>query len=441
MQKFVRYLPITKVDEEERMVYGFASTPDLDSDGEIITLEAITKALPSYMQFPTIREMHQSKAAGTTKTAEVKNSKREKGLWIGAKIVANDAWEMVKEGVYKGFSVGGHVVQKVGNVIHELELVEISLVDVPANKAAKIEVWKSDMNKNAEGVYSLTMIMIQLKDYISYCKYQGKNTKKLEKILETIKQAITVEAEETEKEAEENNEMNGDFWAASPTNLIKRVGALEAMDFKGDAIADALRRGVIIAMKTKAEQIKKAEEEDAQKDETQADEEESHAEETESETEDEDEEEKEAAANATLKKLNDLDKKIEALTPKKDVSKAETLDLAKSVNAMAGTLAKAVDLLSNLTERVAKLEGTPAAAKSKSVAVFKSQEDKAEQTGADTNVVKETPEIEAKKSRLVELQKAYSEMGPEAYAKAGFGMEAGKLMGEIDQLRSRAARQ
>jgi HK97 family phage prohead protease len=135
---FERFLPITKIDRDTQMIYGYASTPDLDDDGEIISVKALEKALPDYLKFPTIREMHQPKAIGATKQTRVDKS----GLYIGAKIVNRDAWELVKEGVYKAFSIGGNIVKKVNNVIEELSLVEISLVDVPANKHAVIEVWK-----------------------------------------------------------------------------------------------------------------------------------------------------------------------------------------------------------------------------------------------------------------------------------------------------------
>ena len=96
---FEKYLPISKVNDEERMVYGYASTPDLDSQGEIVELAAIKTALPNYMKFPTIREMHTTNAVGRTKSAMVD----EKGLFIGAKIVDDNAWKKVKEGVFNGF--------------------------------------------------------------------------------------------------------------------------------------------------------------------------------------------------------------------------------------------------------------------------------------------------------------------------------------------------
>jgi hypothetical protein len=135
---FQVFLPIEKVDEEKRMVWGYASTPTKDLQGEIVTLDAIKAALPDYMQWANIREMHTSSAVGVTKEAHVD----EKGLYIGAKIVDDDAWKKCKEQVYKGFSIGGSKLQKVGDTIKELRLTEISIVDRPANPDARIDVCK-----------------------------------------------------------------------------------------------------------------------------------------------------------------------------------------------------------------------------------------------------------------------------------------------------------
>jgi hypothetical protein len=83
--------------------------------------------------------MHESrKLAGTMKQHNVDDT----GLYIGAKIVDTDAWEKVKEKMYRGFSVGGWVNKMEANKITDLELEEISLVDKPANNRAKIDIFK-----------------------------------------------------------------------------------------------------------------------------------------------------------------------------------------------------------------------------------------------------------------------------------------------------------
>ncbi|MGH7049085.1 MAG: DUF6582 domain-containing protein, partial [Acetobacteraceae bacterium] len=142
------YLPIAKVDREQRMVFGYASTPTRDLDGEIIELEAIKEALPDYMAWRNIREMHQPSAVGVAKEANVD----ERGLYIGAKIVDDDAWKKVIEEVYKGFSIGGDVTRRDGSTITGLDLIEISLVDRPANPDCRIDVVKAAGAAAAEDV-------------------------------------------------------------------------------------------------------------------------------------------------------------------------------------------------------------------------------------------------------------------------------------------------
>lgn len=143
-QLFNVFLPIAKVDAEKRMVWGYASTPALDLDGEIVSLAAVKGALPEYMEWRNVREMHQPSAVGVTKEANID----EKGLYIGAHIRDDDAWSKClpdKDGhaVYTGFSIGGRKLAKTGNTITQLELVEISIVDRPANPECRIDAVKA----------------------------------------------------------------------------------------------------------------------------------------------------------------------------------------------------------------------------------------------------------------------------------------------------------
>ncbi|MDE2166538.1 MAG: HK97 family phage prohead protease [Alphaproteobacteria bacterium] len=140
------FVPLEKCDEEKRLAIGYASTPALDSQGEIVKREAVEAALPDYMRFANIREMHLPSAVGVAAAADVD----ARGLHIQAKVVDDDAWEKVKQGVYKGFSIGGRVTSRDPadhRVITGIELTEISLVDRPANPEAVIDVYKADLAK------------------------------------------------------------------------------------------------------------------------------------------------------------------------------------------------------------------------------------------------------------------------------------------------------
>jgi phage head maturation protease len=139
---FKLFLPISKVEKQNDgsvTISGYASTPALDLDGEIVSLDAVKKALPGYMAWRNIREMHQPRAVGVAKEANVD----EKGLFLTSKIVDKAAVEKVLEGVYKGYSIGGRKLAKTGNTITEIDLVEISIVDRPANPECPFSIAKS----------------------------------------------------------------------------------------------------------------------------------------------------------------------------------------------------------------------------------------------------------------------------------------------------------
>ena len=134
------FATITKYDDEQGLVYGYASTEALDSQGEVVKREAIADSLDDYMKWANLREMHQPSAVGVVNEASID----EKGLYIVGKVVDAVAREKCREGVYKGFSIGGKSERKKDGVISKLKLVEISLVDRPANPECKIEMYKMD---------------------------------------------------------------------------------------------------------------------------------------------------------------------------------------------------------------------------------------------------------------------------------------------------------
>ena len=136
------YGSIQKVDSEQRMVYGYASTETVDSSGEIVKKSAIEEALEDYLSWGNVREMHALSAVGKTVEASVDDI----GLFIGAHIVDDAAWKKIKAGVYNGFSIGGKVLArdpKNRKIVTKVLLNEISIVDRPCNPDAKFDIWKA----------------------------------------------------------------------------------------------------------------------------------------------------------------------------------------------------------------------------------------------------------------------------------------------------------
>ena len=147
-------LPFSKVDKERRIVSGFASLDNLEKQDDIVTAEASMKAFAKFRG--NIREMHQPSAVGKMvsfkedKYFDPEAKKFYSGIFVSAYISkgAQDAWEKVLDSTYTGFSIGGRMnkwddgydekSEKQIRIIKEYDLVELSLVDNPANQFANI---------------------------------------------------------------------------------------------------------------------------------------------------------------------------------------------------------------------------------------------------------------------------------------------------------------
>ncbi|WP_018610245.1 hypothetical protein [Uliginosibacterium gangwonense] len=144
MRLYAKIEKTEKQNDGTLKVWGYASTETVDSDGEVVSALAIKAALPEYLKFGAVREMHQPIAAGTAIEAEVLADGR---TWFGAHVVDPVAVKKVESGVYKGFSIGGKVTARDEinkNLITGLRLVEVSLVDRPANPEAVFTMFKAD---------------------------------------------------------------------------------------------------------------------------------------------------------------------------------------------------------------------------------------------------------------------------------------------------------
>lgn len=145
-------IPITKIDEEQRMVWGYATVEEIDAHGEIIGYQASKKAFPEWLG--NIREMHGPTAIG--KSIEITFDDDNKGVWLGSYISESadgeNAWIKVKEGILQAYSIGGNIKDfkmvkgNDGNdhlMVTDYDLFEVSLVDNPACPSATLQVVKS----------------------------------------------------------------------------------------------------------------------------------------------------------------------------------------------------------------------------------------------------------------------------------------------------------
>jgi len=136
------YAPFAKIDEEKRMVFGYATTPTLDSQEEVVDLDASFEAVDEWKKWANIKEMHRPETA--VGIAPIIEKHVGVGVYIGAEIVDDAAWKKCVKKVYKGFSIGGKVIERNGKHITKYQLREISLVDRPANPDSCFMVAKRD---------------------------------------------------------------------------------------------------------------------------------------------------------------------------------------------------------------------------------------------------------------------------------------------------------
>ena len=128
-------------------VKGLATDDTLDLDQQICDPEWLKTAMPKWFEIGNIREQHDgSKAVGKATSMTSQGT----GFAIGAKIVDPVAAMKVEEGVYTGFSIGikgAYVDMNDSRAPHGVikggTIVEVSVVDRPANPSASFELAKT----------------------------------------------------------------------------------------------------------------------------------------------------------------------------------------------------------------------------------------------------------------------------------------------------------
>ena len=131
-------------------VSGYASTNDMDRDGDVIEASAWNKpsALKNYLNNPIILAYHDHRQPIGKM---VEHTVDGRGLHIVAEIskAAGDIYKLVKDGILTTFSVGFMVKDAEWDSkadlfrIKEVELFETSIVSLPANASATFSVGKS----------------------------------------------------------------------------------------------------------------------------------------------------------------------------------------------------------------------------------------------------------------------------------------------------------
>jgi phage head maturation protease len=147
-------IEFSKVNKQKRLVSGWATLDNTDTEGDVVTAEA------SYDAFKrargNLREMHKKDSAVgrvvdfKQDTFRAPDGNVYNGIFVTARVSegAQDTWLKVLDGTLSGFSIGGSIVDseeewtKDGNdkirKVTKYDLTELSLVDNPGNQYADV---------------------------------------------------------------------------------------------------------------------------------------------------------------------------------------------------------------------------------------------------------------------------------------------------------------
>ena len=248
------FLPLMKVDLDRRLVTGVVTAETPDRTGEICDYASSKPYFEKWSgealeasggkSLGAVRAMHGRVAAG--KLTGIEFDDEAKRIVVAAKIVDDDEWRKVTEGVYTGFSQGGRYVKRWPDpdsslVRYTAEPHEISLVDLPCLPDATFEVVKDGMVEKRAFAPRPALADAPAQDGAAPTPAPAPQTSEafFKAASELAEAAIRLERAE-----EENLRLRKALDAVSPAlaELAKRVAALEAQPAPAKAALRALAK-------------------------------------------------------------------------------------------------------------------------------------------------------------------------------------------------------
>lgn len=172
---FTMSMSVCKVDQEQRMVHGWATLDNPDRQGDVVEASASEKAFSRFRG--NIREMHEKIAAGRMvgyrpqTYVDPETNEAYNGFFVSAYVSkgAQPTWEKVLDGTLNAFSIKGPVYEyehryneKLGKTLRHIldyDLEELSLVDSGGNQLANVV----SIQKNAEGEVTVSGMYDEVK--------------------------------------------------------------------------------------------------------------------------------------------------------------------------------------------------------------------------------------------------------------------------------------
>lgn len=169
-------MDFSKVDKQRRMVAGWATLDNVDTENDVVTAEASADAFARSRR--NLREMHKKDSAVgrivsfKEDTFRAPDGNTYRGIFVKVRVSegAEDTWKKVLDGTLSGFSIGGSIIEAeeefnkdAGTTIRKVtkyDLTELSLVDNPGNQYSDItNVFK--IRKSADGSVTALTGMVE----------------------------------------------------------------------------------------------------------------------------------------------------------------------------------------------------------------------------------------------------------------------------------------
>lgn len=141
----IHVLPLQVKAAAKQVFEGWASTPAVDREGEVVLPTALAAALAHYMRNPLVTYAHDW-LNPVGRTIEARAS--EAGLWVqmqlGRTARAREVWQLIEDRILRSLSIGFNAGPEDGyerdGVWYwtRIELLEIAVVPIPANPYATI---------------------------------------------------------------------------------------------------------------------------------------------------------------------------------------------------------------------------------------------------------------------------------------------------------------
>lgn len=162
-------LHVKSFDEEQRFITGIATTPQPDRDGDIIDpmgakfdieMPLLWQHRPdSPVGHATFGTPTKSGIPFTATIAKIDEPGELKNL-------LDKAWQSVKSRLVRGVSIGfipreSERLQNNGRKFTLIEIIELSLVTIPANTGATIQTVKAFAQSNGQSIYGIPLVSIQ----------------------------------------------------------------------------------------------------------------------------------------------------------------------------------------------------------------------------------------------------------------------------------------